>query len=194
MILDFLNNITSRVGPFKRVVPFSTAGQGNNAPVTAKVVNDIITALNALNINATVDFVYRITETLGVPILSLSKMSGLTADLACPGSTCVGCTGKESPACTGCPSKPNGSTFYNCGKANASLVRTGLGVYELTLAPDFAYANVVVSFGNIGYTGGLINVTRVSDILYTITVVNTATGTALNGELTNTPIFINFWQ
>jgi hypothetical protein len=151
--------------------------------------NELVDHINALLSNTTLNFTYRITETLGVPALALAKMTGAQS----AGCTCAGCSGIENPACGGC-SPINTSSFYKCGSTSATLSRTAPGVYELILAPDFAYNNVVVTFGNIGYTGGIINVVRTSNVLYTIRVIDTATGIAVDGELTNTPLIISFWQ
>jgi len=193
-LLRTLTNDTRR--KFNVAKSFLTYYTGNRALVTIADVNKVIDQTNSTTINSELTFVYRISETLGVLVLPLTLMKNSvvgTTGITCPSGKCAGCTGTESPACTGCTGV-NTSAFYKCAAANASLVRNAPGVYELTLAPDFDYVDVVVSFGNIGFTGGLINVTKVSNTIYTITVINTATGIALDGELTNTPIFIVYFR
>jgi hypothetical protein len=185
-LLKTLTNDTRR--KFNIAKSFLTYYTGDRALVTVADVNKVIDVVNVLSANGTVDFVYRISETLGVPVLSLSLMTGAT-----PTCKCAGCSGTENPACAGCTGV-NTSTFYKCATANASLARTAPGVYELTLVPDFTYNNVVVTFGNIGFTGAIINVVRNSNVSYTIRTINTATGIAINGELTDTPIQVSFWQ
>lgn len=154
-------------------------------------LNTLVDAINALNSNREISFVYRITETLGVANLTLAKMSG--AGVVNSSCTCAYCSGTENPACSGCTGV-NTSSFYKCSSTSAALTRTAPGVYELTLAPDFTYNDIVVKFGNIGFTGAIINVVRTSNVLYTIRVTNAATGVAIDGELTNTPLEITIWQ
>lgn len=168
---------------------------GVAAPATLYQLNQLVDIINVISANTSLDFVYRISETLGVPVLPLTLMKNSTGGtgITCASGKCAACTGAENPACTGCAGI-NTSSFYKCALSNASLARTAPGVYELTLAPDFNYTEVIVTFGNIGYTGGIINVVRNSNVSYTIRTIDTATGIAIDGELTNTPIQISFWQ
>lgn len=184
----FTNQIAKRFAP---VFSFITRTQGDNAFARYIDLNVLVDRLNVIDSNRPLSFVYRISETLGVASLTLSKMIGSGSfNAAC---TCAYCSGTENPACAGCTGV-NTSSFYKCSDASASLSRTAPGVYELTLDPDFSYNNVVVKLGNIGFTGAIINVVRTSNILYVVRVTNAATGAALDGKLTDTPLEVTIWQ
>jgi len=185
--LKKLTNDTRR--SFRFPALFSTSYGGNRAVATVDDVNTLIDALNGLGANSTVDFTYRIVETGGVPSLALNLMTG-SAGLC----TCASCTGKENPSCKGCPIEQVGISNYKCADSKASMERTAPGVYQLDLDPDFEYNEVIVTFGNVSTLGVIVNVEKVSDILYTVTAFNTQTGAAEDQTLTNTPLIIKFWQ
>ena len=163
------------------------SGQGDNQIARLKNLNSLVDSLNStVFVNYSALEVYRITETLGVAPLTLSKFTSLGVS---PGDcNCV--DGADYDRCT-----DNGEKGFKCSDSYMSASRITPGVYDFILAPENpnSFSGFSLSFGPVAELGVIINMEIISPTQYRVTAFNTITGLPMNNVLTNTDVQVRIW-